>query len=292
MEKLLWRIVFRLYLTVFKNKFNTFYTCHMNKAILTLALFCLNFSVVSAQVDPVTTTAKDSVSEISSLNLPKKNNIKISLNSLVFSNFQLQYERSLTKRIGVVVGYSFISKGSVPFKSQLRDLASSSQDSQGMFDNAELGYSAFTPEVRFYLGKGYGKGFYLAPFYRNLKYDITGVNFTYTNQIGGKDDIDMGGKLTANTFGLQFGAQFNLGKHLILDWWIIGPHYGSSSGDFVGVTSRTLTEFEQKELQKELDKIEFPLSDVNAKANANGATINISGPWGGVRSGISLGYRF
>jgi hypothetical protein len=36
------------------------------------------------------------------------------------------------------------------------------------------------------------KDFYIAPFYRNLKYDITGVNFTYTNKWGGKDDIDMG----------------------------------------------------------------------------------------------------
>jgi hypothetical protein len=30
----------------------------------------------------------------------------------------------------------------MPFKSQLRELASNSQDSQGMFDNAELGYTA------------------------------------------------------------------------------------------------------------------------------------------------------
>jgi hypothetical protein len=264
----------------------------MNKAIITLAVILINFSAISAQGDQVNPSVKDSTAVITSLNLPKQNNVKISLTSLVFKNFQFQYERSLTKRIGVVVGYSFISKGSVPFKSQLSELASSSQDTQGMFDNAELGYTAFTPEVRFYLGKGYGKGFYIAPFYRNLKYDITGVNFKYTNQIGGKDNIDMGGKLSANTFGLQFGAQFNLGKHLILDWWIVGPHYGTSSGDFVGVTSRTLTAFEQNELQKELDKIELPLSDVNAKANANGATINISGPWAGVRSGISLGYRF
>ncbi|MFT5251823.1 MAG: hypothetical protein ACI87N_000815 [Flavobacteriales bacterium] len=264
----------------------------MKKAILTLAVILINFSLISAQTDRATQNPKDSLSVTTALNLPEKNNVKISLTSLVFKNFQFQYERSLTKRIGVVVGYSFISKGSVPFKSQLRDLASSSQNSQGMFDNAELGYTAITPEVRFYLGKGYGKGFYIAPFYRNLKYDITGVNFTYTNQLGGKDNINMGGKLAANTFGIQFGSQFNLGKHLILDWWIAGPHYGSAQGDFVGVSSRTLTAFEQNELQKELDKIELPLSDVNAKANANGATINISGPWAGVRSGISLGYRF
>jgi hypothetical protein len=34
------------------------------------------------------------------------------------------------------------------------------------------------------------------------------VNFTYTTDLGGQADIDMGGKLSANTFGLQFGAQF------------------------------------------------------------------------------------
>jgi hypothetical protein len=49
-----------------------------------------------------------------------------------------------------------------------------------------------------------GKGFYIA-FYRHLQYDITGVNFTYTTDLGGQADIDMGGKLSANTFGLQFG---------------------------------------------------------------------------------------
>jgi hypothetical protein len=40
-----------------------------------------------------------------------------------------------------------------------------------------------------------------------------------------------------------------------------------------------------------LDKIEL-LSDVNAKANINGATINNSGPWAGVKPRINLGYRF
>jgi hypothetical protein len=82
-----------------------------------------------------------------------------------------------------------------------------------MFDNAELGYT-ITPEVRFYLGKGYGKGFYIAPFYRNLKYDITGVNFTYTNQIGGKDDIDM--EVNLQQIHLDSNLEHSLiRKHLI-----------------------------------------------------------------------------
>ena len=224
----------------------------------------------------------------------KNNNVKISLTSLVFKNVQFQYERILTKRIGVVVGYSFISKGSVPFKSQINDLVSDDPDTKDMFNNAELGYSAITPEVRFYLGKGYGKGFYIAPFYRHIKYDISGVNFKFESDLlaGQQENINMGGKLTANTFGLQFGAQFNLGKNIILDWWIAGPHYGTSKGDFDGKTNRTLTPNEQAELQKELDSIDLPIGDVTAKATANGATLNISGPWAGIRSGLSLGYRF
>ena len=253
----------------------------MKKVLLSVTFVLFNFFVGFSQ----TADSNDDV-------MPKYNNVKISLTSLAFKNVQFQYERSLTKRIGVVVGYSFISKGSVPFKSQINDLVSDDPDTKDMFANAELGYSAFTPEVRFYLGKGYGKGFYIAPFYRHLKYDITDVNFTFKSDLGPKEDINMGGKLTANTFGLQFGAQFNLGKNIILDWWIAGPHYGTSKGDFAGKTNRTLSPFEQAELQKELDKIDLPVGDVNAKANANGATIKISGPWTGIRSGLSLGYRF
>jgi len=126
-----------------------------------------------------------------------------------------------------------------------------------------------------------------------LRYDISKVNFEYSSDIvPGEENLEMGGELTANTFGLQFGAQFNLGKHIILDWWIVGPHYGTSKGDFVGRTARSLTPFEQRELQSELDQIELPFGDIEARANSNGATIKISGPWGGIRSGISLGYRF
>lgn len=263
----------------------------MKKKLLILTAILFNFCFAFSQSSATSSTV-GSLSGTNELNIPK-NNLKISLTSLVFRNFQLQYERSLTKRIGVVLGYSFIPKGGVPFQSQLTELTANNASNQGMFENTELGYTAFTPEVRFYLGKGYGKGFYVAPFYRHLRYDITRVNFDYSsNLIGGQANIDMGGKLTANTFGLQFGAQFNLGKHLILDWWIVGPHYGTSQGDFVGISDRTLNSVEQAELQRQLDDIELPLSDVKAEVTANGANVIISGPWGGIRSGLSLGYRF
>jgi hypothetical protein len=261
----------------------------MKRKLLSLVAILFTISIAYSQSNSSAYSARSS-NQIDDI---KKNNVKISLTSLVFSNFQLQYERSLTKRIGVVIGYSFIPKRGVPFQSQINDLTSDSEDTQGIFENAELGYRAFTAEIRFYLGEGYGKGFYIAPFYRNLRYDISKVNFEFSSDIvPGEENLQMGGELTANTFGLQFGAQFNLGKHIILDWWIVGPHYGNSKGDFVGRTARNLTPFEQRELQSELDEIELPFGDIEARANQNGATIKISGPWGGIRSGISLGYRF
>ena len=265
----------------------------MKIKLLILTTLLLSYSAVVAQ-NPSESNNKETVTIANDLVSPKKNNFKVSLTSLIFGNYQFQYERSLTKRIGLVIGYSFIPKGAVPFRSQLNDLTADHTDTQGIFENAELGYKAFTPEVRFYLGKGYGKGFYVAPFYRNIKYDITNVNFTFNSDFAGvtEQNLAMGGTLTANSFGLQLGAQFHLGKHLILDWWIVGPHYGTSKGDFVGITDRNLTPFEQQELKKELDNIELPLSDIKTEVNARGAKINVSGPWGGVRSGISLGYRF
>jgi hypothetical protein len=265
----------------------------MKRKLLFLAVILFNCSIASAQFTKESNEKEPATTTDGMFGL-KKNNVKISLTSLIFGNFQLQYERSLTKRIGVVVGYSFIPKGALPFKTQLNDLTADNEDTNGIFENAELGYKAFTPEVRFYLGKGYGKGFYIAPFYRNVNYDITNVNFTFSSDIAGvtEQNLAMGGSLSANSFGLQFGAQFNLGKHLILDWWIVGPHYGTSKGNFVGITDRNLTTFEQQELKEELDNIELPLSDIKTEVNARGAKIILSGPWGGVRSGISLGYRF
>jgi hypothetical protein len=258
---------------------------------LSLIAILFNFCIAFSQKNGMKPLI-DSTTVIKEVYVPERNNVKISVTSLIFRNFQFQYERSLTKRIGFVFGYSFIPKGRMPFESKIDGLTSTNSNSNSIFSNVEIGYTAFTPEFRFYLGKGYGKGFYVAPFYRNLKYNITGVKFTYTTDFGAKAELDMGGQISANTFGLQFGAQFNLGKKLILDWWIIGPHYGTSQGDIAGVTNRTLSSDEQASLQKELDTIELPLSEVNAKANTNGADINIRGPWGGIRSGLSLGYRF
>ena len=69
----------------------------MKKVLLSFTFILFNFFIAFSQ----TTVSVDEFT-------PKKNNVKISLTSLAFKNFQFQYERSLTKRVGVVVGYSYI----------------------------------------------------------------------------------------------------------------------------------------------------------------------------------------
>ena len=85
-----------------------------------------------------------------------------------------------------------------------------------------MGNYAITPEARFYLGKGYGKGLYIAVFYRHASYTIDHLPIDYDND----HSLALSGKLTANTGGIMLGAQWALGKYMCIDWWIFGPHYG------------------------------------------------------------------
>jgi hypothetical protein len=92
----------------------------------------------------------------------------------------------------------------------------------------------------------------------------------------------------------MIGAQWFLGesKNWVLDWWIIGAHYGASKGDFNAKTSRTLNAIEQQELKKQLEDLDIPLVDYTVTVNSNGAAMKVDGPWAGLRTGLSFGYRF
>jgi hypothetical protein len=151
---------------------------------------------------------------------------------------------------------------------------------------------AITPEVRFYLSKkGYGHGFYLAPFYRFAKYKTSTLSFDYEGA-STSGTINLSGDLTTHTGGLLIGSQWTLGKHVCLDWWIFGPHYGSGSGEFTGTSSQPLTTDEQNDLRQKLEDLDIPLTDKTINVNANGASMKLDGPWAWIRTGLSLGVRF
>jgi hypothetical protein len=219
----------------------------------------------------------------------QKNNIlKINVAALVFKNISIQYERKVGKKTTVAINGRMIPVGDIPFKSSFKDAIDVASVN---FDLFKIGLTGITGEFRWYVGKkGAFRGFYLGPF-------ISYNHYTSEVPVNYMNDAKTGifkGNTSSLTAGLQFGAQWRLSNHLYLDWWILGPNYGSTKGELVLVTP--LNDMEQLSMQFELEKIRIatPIDIVESyKVTASGATATIKGQWAGIRAmGFGLGYRF
>jgi hypothetical protein len=246
----------------------------MNKILITISLFC-SFVANSQQKE----------------NQEKMNLVKVNLTSVAFRNYQFAYERLITKRFSVQVSYGFIPGGQVPLIDEVI------KDEN--VDNIKLGGSNLTIEPRFYLGKGFGHGFYLAPYYRYSHFNIDNLTYRYTSEdpavIGDKKiPIAFSGKTNSNNVGLMIGAQWLLGRkdNWVLDVWFIGGHYGGATGSITGKSARELSSYEQAQLKDDIEDLDISLFDYKVTTNKDGAVIDLDSSWFGVRSGISFGYRF
>jgi len=220
----------------------------------------------------------------------KVNLVKVNLTSIAFRNYQFAYERLFTKRFSVQVSYGVIPAGQVPMIDEII------KDEN--VDNIKLGGSNLTIEPRFYLGRGYGHGFYVAPYYRYSHFNIDNLTYRYTSDdpaaAGAKIPISFTGKTNSNNIGLMIGAQWLLGRNdnWVLDVWFIGGHYGGASGTITGKSGRPLTQYEQNQLNEDIKDLDISLFDYEVTTNSSGAVIKLDSGWLGVRSGISFGYRF
>ena len=218
----------------------------------------------------------------------QKNIVKINLFALALKNISIQYERAVGKRVSVAGLIRLMPKSSIPFKSAIKN-AVGDPDTEKQVENTRVGNFAFTPELRYYVGKkGALHGFYIAGFSTIASYTAE-LPYQYTD-VGISKTIPMSGKVTTFTGGIMFGSQWKLGKRVNLDLWIIGPNYGTSNGSLSGQTA--LTPAEQTSLKKEFDDLDLPFTKTSYDVNANGATLFIKGPWAGVRSGLCLGFSF
>lgn len=248
----------------------------MNKILVALAFIC-SFVAKSQEIN---TDNQDK----------KRNLIKVNLTSIAFRNYQFAYERTITKRIGVQVSYGFIPTGQVPLVDEyIKD---------ENINNIEMGGSNFTIEPRIYLGRGYGHGFYIAPYYRYSQFNIDNLTYNYKSEdpdvSGEKIPIAFTGKTNSNNVGLMIGAQWLLGRkdNWVLDVWFIGGHYGGATGTITGKSSRSLSVYEQNQLKGDIEDLDISLFDYNVTTSSSGAVIDLDSKWLGVRSGISFGYRF
>ncbi|MDD4656652.1 MAG: hypothetical protein WC125_07125 [Bacteroidales bacterium] len=225
---------------------------------------------------------------------PKMNLIKINLTGIPIRNYSGQYERVLNKVISVGLSYRNMPEGNLPFKKQiLNSIDDNDTESKHIVNNFRLSNYAITPEIRFYFGKkGYGQGFYIAPFYRNAGYEGSNFDVEYTDDNNNNQIISLSGDIKSNTFGVLFGAQWSLGKCLVLDWWILGPHIGGAKGSLIGNSSRALSEADQADIKQILDDFDIPLVNKEVIVNTNSAEMNLDGIFGGLRAGITFGIKF
>lgn len=218
----------------------------------------------------------------------KKNIVKINLPALLFKNISVQYERQIGKRTSVAANFHAIPFGELPFQSVFKDIGNSSEVQYSQF---KLGSFGVVPEFRYYVGrKGALHGFYIGPFINISNYKLNlPISYSNNTRTGIFD-----GTLNSVTGGLQLGAQFRLGKNVTLDWWILGPNYGSANGTLN--LSTALSPSEQSDLRTQLEnfKNDAPLNTIQSyTVSSTGASVVAKGPWGGLRGlGLNLGIRF
>jgi hypothetical protein len=224
--------------------------------------------------------------------LGDKNIIKVNLTSLTIKNFHFIYERSITKHFSISLGYRFMPKGEVPFESQLKKAI---DDPDINIPSVKMGNSAITPELRFYIGKGRMNGFYFAPYARFATFDVT-VPVKYQNTSNPSQDLEalFSGKVTSTSGGLMMGIQRTIFKVLKLDIWIIGGHYGSCDGTLNATNiNPPMDATERADLDNELKTLDVkPFKATGQTTSATSAVATVSGPWAGIRSGLTLGLRF
>ena len=223
----------------------------------------------------------------------KLNIIKTNVTAYVFKNINLTYERSINRWFSLNVGFGVVPEGKIPFENSFLN-----DSDRQKINNLQVKASNYTLESRFYLGKGYGKGFYIAPYYRYSKITSNTFDFVYDYQVTNNLTVPIPlkgfGDTNGNSGGVMIGTQLLLTKshNLVLDFWIAGAHYGSGKGNFDLTTDQTLTPEMQAKLKQEIDDLNVPFIQYTTTTNPHGAHVDVSGPWAGFRSGISLGFRF
>lgn len=225
-----------------------------------------------------------------------KNLLKVNLFALPLNNFSFQYERAIGKKTAVSLGFRYMPNSGVPMKGSLESVIDDAETWNQM-QSFKTGNTAITPEIRFYAGKGVFRGFYFAPFARFSNYKAE-LPFEYEFEIENDNgsvtttaqNILLQGNVKTITGGILLGAQWKVSRLVYLDWWILGPQYGTSKGHING--SKNLSPEEQEQLRAELEDLDIPLVDATTSVSSTGARMDFKGPWAGLRAGLNLGIRF
>jgi hypothetical protein len=222
-----------------------------------------------------------------------KNKVKLNLFGLPLKNISVQYERGLTEDISVCLGIRVQPKGDLPFKNSIsRAIGDEDTTANDLVDNAKASSWAITPEFRYYFGKRPLSGFYIAP-YARIGGNSLEWSYAFRKDDGTMKGMDFSGKVNSIYGGLLLGAQWHLGKGFLIDWWILGPSYGSmkitlnADGDMTDLSAE-----DRQDIEDALNGIGYNGHEVETKISDNGVKVTGKLPMFGLRMGLCIGYTF
>jgi hypothetical protein len=223
------------------------------------------------------------------------NIIKLNVPALFVRNFTIQYERIIKKYLSGVIAVRFMPNGPLPYKNFIyKQFGEDDPDAKETIDNIKMNNFAITPEVRFYVGKkGFGQGFYVAPTYRFAKFNLSNIEYNFTDENDEDHPIFMSGNLTSNYGGFVLGAQWLFGQHITLDWWIFGPLFGVENSNFAGNSNYKLTEDDKAQIEDNFNDLGIPGTKVDVSfPDDYSIDVTMHGPFYGVEFGLAVGFRF
>ncbi len=234
---------------------------------------------------------KDSITTI----IPDRNFIKLNLLALPLRNFSLQYEHALSKRFSVALGFRFMPDGSLPLLSSFESfIGIKDPEVQNAFRSVNIRNLAITPEARWYPSKkGYGRGLYIAAYYRYFQIDISSSNKFQVELDNSIRNMTLNMNLQAHNFGLMFGGQWMLSKRLFLDWWIMGAQLGWQTGEFIFSPDQEFSDAQINEINNRIS-INFTKLGQTTLINKQAVIIGTNSflELTGLRTGLCLGVRF
>lgn len=223
-----------------------------------------------------------------------KNIFKINLPSVALKNYSFQYERVVNNRQSLALGFSISPNTSLPFKNTLLDEFGDNEDARNAIESTMFTKISITPEYRFYLSKkGAPSGFYIAPFARYTHMSLDQV-YTFTASSGKVHTPNLKGEFNGVGGGFMLGAQWMLGRKVSLDWWIMGPFFGTMKASMHGTDDMSdMSAADKADLKNDIEGVDIPLWDIEATIGDNKIDAKLDGPFYGVRAfGLSLGIRF
>ncbi len=259
----------------------------------------------SGQEDYTTTSAKHRKLEKEKTDennsVPPRNAIELNLSSAFLYNINLTYERKIGRKLGVLLGLRYGPQLPLPFVSQWGGAIKSNYITN--FNAISLSNIAITPEIRYYFGKGFQRGFYIAGYARYVSYNLSApLNISYNYQgINISQNVNINTNISGISGGLMFGLQYPIGKHFQIDIWLIGVNYGkiltgqaNASTPLLNTDAYNALDDQIKSLQNGSAslpiKFNYSLSQTPSTTNLK-ATVN--GPIIGIRGlGINFGFRF